>query len=101
MDVKDIRLVLQNPKFQELAAAKSRIGWSLTLIMLIIYFGYLILVSTNPAFMKESLSGGVTTVGIPIGVAVILSAIVLAGVYIRAAKKFDTMTAAIVKEFHQ
>jgi len=68
METDRVKNIIENPKFQELVRRKSQLSWSLSSIMLIIYFGYIYLVSYHPAFLHQSLSGGATTIGIPLGI---------------------------------
>jgi uncharacterized membrane protein (DUF485 family) len=65
--------------------------------MLVVYFGFVLTIAFDPSILGTPLSeGSVTTVGIPVGVAVILIAFVLTGVYIRRANgEFDELTAKI------
>ncbi|MGE5476526.1 MAG: DUF485 domain-containing protein, partial [Bacteroidales bacterium] len=50
-------------------------------------------------FLGTPLSGGVTTIGFPIGIAVILSAVVLTGIYVRRANgEFDELNRQIIEE---
>ena len=37
----------KNPKFKELVAARKSLGWSLSFVMLAIYFGFILLVAFN------------------------------------------------------
>jgi uncharacterized membrane protein (DUF485 family) len=88
-----------NPKFQELVSKRTAFSWTLTVVMLAIYFGFILLIAYGKAFLGQSLSGGVTTVGFPIGVGVILSAIVLTGIYVRRANtEFDELNRQILEE---
>ncbi len=90
----------QNPKFQELVATRKSLGWTLSLVMLAIYFGFILLVAFDKSFLGTPLSGdGVTTIGIPIGLAVIISAFVLTGIYVvKANARYDELTRQIVEE---
>lgn len=88
-----------NPQFAELVAKRSGFAWLLSIIMLAIYFGFILLVAFGKNFLAMPIGGGVTTVGIPIGVAVIVAAFVLTGIYVRRANsEFDSMTDKIKKE---
>jgi uncharacterized membrane protein (DUF485 family) len=99
METDRVEEIINNPKFQELVRKKSRLGWSLSIIMLVIYFGYIYLVSYHPAFVHQSLSGGATTIGIPLGISVIVSAFVLCGIYVWCANgEFDRLTQDVLKE---
>ncbi len=89
----------RNPKFIELVRKRKLLGWTLSAIMLAIYMAFILVVSFAPAVLGASFGGGVTTVGIVVGVLVILSAFVLTGIYVRKANaEYDTLTKAIVEE---
>ena len=40
----------KNPKFKELVATRKALGWSLSVVMLVIYFGFILLVAFDKAF---------------------------------------------------
>lgn len=87
-----------DPGFQELVSKRKTFAWVLTILMLIIYFGFVMLVAFNKPLLAKSLMGGVTSVGMPLGVFVIVSAFVLTGIYVRRANgEFDDMTKKIVE----
>ena len=91
--------IRQNPSFQELVRKRTSFAWLLSAVMLLIYFGFILLVAFDKAFLATPLGAGVTTVGIPIGVAVIVSAFVLTGIYVkRANSEFDELTDKIKKD---
>lgn len=93
------RRVSENPKFRELVQKRSRLGWTLSAVMLGVYFAFILTIAFSPASLGVPLSSGVTTLGIPLGVAIILAAFVLTGVYVHKANtEFDRLTAAIAKE---
>ena len=82
----------QDPNYQELVRRRSSLGWTLSLIMLIIYFGFILLVAYAPKFLGTPLGTGVTTIGIPIGLFVIVSAFLLTGIYVsKANSKYDPL----------
>ncbi|MBM5573762.1 MULTISPECIES: DUF485 domain-containing protein [Deefgea] len=94
-----IERIQQNPKFQELVRKKSSLSWLLSFVMLAIYYGFILVVAFSPATLGQSLSGGVTTIGIPIGVLIILSAFVITGIYVRRANtEFDQLTREVVED---
>ena len=87
----------QNPDFIALERERGQLGWTLAIIMLVIYFGFVGLVAFAPGLMGTPIAG-VITLGFPLGLLVILSAIALTGVYVlRANGKFDAMTRRIVE----
>lgn len=88
-----------HPKYLELRAKRSGFGWLLTLLMMVVYYGYIALIAFNKPFLAQPIGGGVTTLGIPIGVFVIIFTIVITGIYVRRANnEYDALTAAILKD---
>lgn len=97
MDPQLLDKIKQNPKYIELVSKRSRLARLLTALMLIIYFGFVLLVAFAKPFLATPIGSGVTTVGIPLGLLVIVSAFVLTGIYVRRANgEFDQLTKAIV-----
>ncbi|MBV8095999.1 MAG: DUF485 domain-containing protein [Acetobacteraceae bacterium] len=97
MDDQMAARIRANPRFIELERKRKRFAWTLTIIMLVIYYGFLALVAFAPNWMGASFIGSVT-IGFPVGIAVILSAIILTGIYVvRANGEFDRMSHQIVE----
>jgi len=91
--------IQSNPKYLELRRKRSRFGGWLTVLMLLVYYGYIALIAFNKPFLAQPLGDGVTTIGIPIGLGVIVFTIVITAVYIRRANsEFDRLTAEIIRE---
>lgn len=95
----DYRKIMQDPKYQELVQKRASLGWWLTAAVLIIYFGFILVIAYAPKILGVPLGAGVTTVGVPVGLVVIFAAIVLTGVYVRKANaEYDDLTRDIVEE---
>lgn len=93
-----IEAIRNDPDFGVLVGKRSRFAWTLTLLMLFIYFGFILLVAFGRDLLAAPLAGGVTTLGIPIGLGVIVSAFALTGIYVyRANGEFDALTARLAK----
>jgi uncharacterized membrane protein (DUF485 family) len=91
--------VSQTTQYQQLLRERARFSWILTVIMLIVFFGYILLIAFAPDLLARPIGNGTTTVGIPVGIGVILCGILLTGVYVRHAnRRFDPMIAAIVEK---
>ena len=99
MDEAAIHRIRNDPKFIALERQRSVFGWSLCAIMLTIYYGFILLIAFAPKWLATPLvTGGVITVGFPLGLGVIIVAIVLTGLYVwRANAVFDRMTRDIVE----
>jgi uncharacterized membrane protein (DUF485 family) len=88
-----------NPKYHELKKKRNAFGWMLTILMLIVYFGYIALIAFNKPFLAQPIGNGVTTIGIPIGLGVIVFTIIISGIYVRRANsEFDALTREILEE---
>lgn len=98
MEVNLASRIASHPKYQELKAKRTAFGWWLSLAGMIAYYGFILLVAFNKPLLAQKLGTGVTTVGMPLGVAVIVFTIVITWVYVRRANsEFDTLTEQIVK----
>ena len=99
MDPELVARIANNPNYQALKAKRTRFGWWLTLAMMIVYFGFILLVAFNKSFLSQRLGAGVMTLGIPIGFGVILFTILITAYYVnRANREFDALSDAIAKE---
>ena len=88
-----------NPKYQELVSKRNSYSWMMTIVMLAVYYGYILLIAFNKEFLSQKLGAGVTSIGIPIGVGVILFTIIITGIYLRRANtEFDDLKAQVIKE---
>ena len=94
-----VRRITANPKYQKLLAKRTSYGWILTIIMMVVYYGYIAVIAFDKELLAVRLGEGVMTVGIPVGLGVIAFTIIITGIYVRRANsEFDTLTAEIVKE---
>ena len=99
MDTELVARIANNPTYQVLRAKRTRFGWWLTLMMMIAYYGFILLVAFNKSFLSQKLGAGVMTVGIPLGFGVIVFTIVITAYYVnRANREFDALSDAIAKE---
>jgi uncharacterized membrane protein (DUF485 family) len=97
--VSNLASIEQDPNYQELVRRRSSLGWMLSAIMLVVYFGFILLVAYAPKFLGTPIGSGVTTIGIPIGLSVIVLAFLLTGIYVRKANSsYDTLIRQIVED---
>ncbi|HRA03557.1 MAG TPA: DUF485 domain-containing protein [Thermomonas sp.] len=88
-----------NPKYHELKRKRSSFGWRLTVLMLLVYYGYIGLIAFDKELLARPLGAGVTTLGIPIGLGVIVFTVLITGLYVRRANgEYDRLTAEILKD---
>jgi len=123
--MQDINEKIQaNPKFQKLVSTRNSYSVFMTILMIVVYFGYILLIAFNKEWLATKLvpavtqitnnpetgeaittvisAGTATSYGIPLGVGVILFTILLTNIYVRRANtEFDTVNAEIIKEAQQ
>lgn len=93
------RRVLSHPAYQSLTRQRRRLAWLLTAVMLAVYYGFILLVAFAPASLGQQLNGSVLTVGLPLGVGVILVAIGLTGLFVwKANGEYDRLTAELRRD---
>ncbi len=78
--------ILNDPDFLSLVSRRNRIAWILTILELVLYFGFISLVAFNKPFLGMKISGAIT-IGIPIAVGTIFLSWVFTGIYIRWANQ--------------
>ena len=97
-----VKRIQANPKYQELRSKRNRLGWTLAILMLIVYYGYVGLIAFDKEFLAQPIGTGVTTLGVPIALVVILFTIAITVFYVyRANTEYDAMTRDILKEAGQ
>ena len=91
-----VRRIKADPDYHTLVRTRSRFGWTLTWAMMIVYYGFTLLVAFNKEFLGTRIGEGVMTWGIPLGLFVIVFTVVITGIYVRRANsRYDELTAAI------
>lgn len=92
-----------NPKYHKLVGMRSRYSIIMTLCVMAVYYGYILLIAFNKEWLGTKLGAGMTTsVGIPLGVGVIVITIILTNIYVRRANtEFDDLNNQIIKEANQ
>lgn len=89
-----------NPKFHELVTRRARFSWALSAIVLVGYYSFMALVAFWPGLLATPLwQGAVTTVGVPVGIAIIVFSWLLTGLYVRRANtEFDAINNQVLEE---
>lgn len=91
--------IAADPNYQALKTRRSSFGWTLTIAMLIVYYGFILLIAFQKEFLATRIGDGVMTWGIPIGFGVIIFTILITAVYVRRANgEFDELTEKIKRE---
>ena len=90
--------IAAHPSYQQLKARRTALGWWLTAAMMVVYYGFILLVAFDKPLLASRLGEGVMTLGMPIGLGVIVFTIVITAVYVRRANsEFDRLSEEINK----
>jgi len=89
--------ILDDPEFKKLVRQKNLISTVLTIVELVLYFGFIALIAYNKPFLAQKMSeGSAITIGIPIAVGVIFLSWILTGIYVFwANNKYDAMVQSV------
>ena len=89
-----------NPKFQELVARRGRFAWTLAIIVLTMFYGYILTIAFNPTSLGRPVAeGSMLTIGVAVELFMFIFFWLLTAVYVRRANgEFDALTQENVKE---
>lgn len=98
MDTNLAQRIDRDPNYQKLRTSRNRLGWTLTVLMMIVYYGFIVLIAFDKELLAQRIGEGVMTIGIPIGFGVIVFTIVITAYYVRRANaEYDVLTDAVTK----
>lgn len=102
MDEAQVRRILNNPDFQNMAKRKTSLGLMFSIITLIVWFGYLLLVGFVPAMFAAPLTAGASTpVGFYIVMAIMIFVPLITWLYVNKANgEFDTITRKVIDDIN-
>ena len=93
-----VQRIASHPQYQELKSKRSSFGWWLTAAMMVVYYGFILLVAFDKPLLASRIGSGVMTLGMPIGLGVIVFTIVITAIYVRRANnEFDKLSDDINK----
>lgn len=91
--------IAAHPKYHDLTHKRGRLGWALTSVMLLAYFGFVLLIAFDKELLAQPISDGVTSIGIPMGFGVIVLGVLLTAIYVRVAnREFDRLLDELLAE---
>src|SRR5512143_3235868 len=92
--------ILDDKDFQSLSSQKNTISIILTILELVLYFGFIALIAYNKPYLAQKMSAdGAATIGIPIAVGTILGSWVCTGIYIWWANvKYDELVKKVIEK---
>jgi len=90
--------IASDPRFLKFVAKRNNYSVIMTILGAVAYYGFILLVAFNKEFLGQKMGAGVTTIGVPIGVGVIVFTIIITWIYVRRANgEFDDEANEIIK----
>ena len=91
--------VTANPKFLEFVAMRNNYSILMTIISAAAYYGFILLVAFNGPWLGTKIGEGYTmSIGVPMGVGVIVFTIILTWIFVRRANTaFDETNEALIR----
>jgi uncharacterized membrane protein (DUF485 family) len=75
--------ILNDPRFQTLVHRRRAFSWSLTVLMLSVYFAFILTLALSPALLgRPIVDGSPATWGIPVGFGMLAFTFILVAVYV-------------------
>jgi cation/acetate symporter len=89
-----------NPKFQELVTTRGRLAWTLSICVLVLFYGFVLAVAYLPATLGQAVSkGSMLTVGVAIELFLFVFMWLLSAYYVKRANgEFDALTQEVIKQ---
>lgn len=89
--------IQSDPDFQALIHHRTRMNWTMALIVIVVYFAFILLIAYYPQLLAIKIAAGSEiSVGIVAGFLIIVFAFLMTGLYVRKANAmYDALTARI------
>lgn len=102
MDEAQVQRIMNDPDFQSMAKKKTGLGMIFTVVVLIVWFGYLLLVGFDKEMFAAPVSAGsMTPIGFYIVIAIMIFVPAITWVYVSKANgEFDTVTGKVIDKIN-
>lgn len=88
--------IAADPRYHALVRERQRFSWVLTAITVVTYSAFISLIAFDKPFMARPIGGGVTSIAVVLGMAMLLGTIAICAVYVwRANGRYDAQLAAL------
>jgi uncharacterized membrane protein (DUF485 family) len=95
---KSVHDIVNSPKFKSLVSTRWAVSFTLTFLLFVVYYGYILLIGYNKEFLAEKI-GVYTNYGIVLGILVIVLAWILTFIYVLWANfSYDKKVEELKKE---
>lgn len=89
--------IRQLPEYSALIRARQRIIWPLASLTIAAYCALILAIAFAPEWLGQSLSGGTTSIGMALGLGMILLCLIITGIYVVYANRvLEPLSRAIV-----
>lgn len=87
------------PEYVELTRARKKIVWPLSIAVIVAYFALILAIAFSPASLGTPIGDGVTSIGVALGLGIIVYCMVITGIYVTYANRvIEPLTRAIAKK---
>lgn len=87
------------PEYIALTRARKKIVWPLSIAVIVAYFALILAIAFYPASLGTPIGDGVTSVGIALGLGIIIYCMVITGIYVTYANRvIEPLTRAIAQK---
>jgi uncharacterized membrane protein (DUF485 family) len=94
--------IITDPRFRNLASARAKLRWSLSIVTLIMFFGFIMLISTAKSALGVAVAGSSIPLGLLLAMSMIVAVVILTGFYVyRSNSRFDELARVLNREFGQ
>lgn len=99
MDHLKAQAVLSSPEFKNLIRTRRRLVWPFLALILFAYFAFILAVAFTPSTLGHTL-GGVTSIGVMLGIGILVLCFVINGVYLHLARRRIDPILAQIRQTH-
>jgi uncharacterized membrane protein (DUF485 family) len=94
--------IIIDPRFRHLASARARLRWTLSVVTLVMFFGFIALISTAKSALGVAVAGSAIPLGLVLAMSMIVVVVILTGFYVyRSNSHFDELARNLNREFGQ
>lgn len=96
MDNELVKKIKSNPKYNELVSKRNSFALVLSLFVLVMFYGYVLVIAFNKELLATRIGDGVMTIAYPVGAAIIVISFITTLIYVsKANKEFEELEVAI------
>ncbi|MES5481325.1 DUF485 domain-containing protein [Bradyrhizobium sp. INPA03-11B] len=93
------RAILADATFKQLVSGRARLRWSLSILTLVMFFGFIALVSVAKNALGANIAGSALPLGFALALAMVAALVALTGLYVqRSNTRFDELARIVKRE---